>query len=245
MRALLEGSDVTKRFGGLVALNKVSFYVGEGEVVGLIGPNGAGKTTLFNVVSGALKPDAGKIVFNGKDITGLAPYKVCRLGIARTFQVPKPFPNMTVYENLLASASFGCAKEGGPGLGQELRQILSRLGLDKKGHVLASNLTIFEQRMLELARALAMKPRLLLLDEVLAGLNLTEVAQVLKVIEALNVDEGITIFMIEHNMRAIMEISDRIIVLHQGVKIAEGEPREIARDPEVVKVYLGEAYARS
>ncbi|MBS7604933.1 MAG: ABC transporter ATP-binding protein [Candidatus Bathyarchaeia archaeon] len=243
---VLEVINVTKRFGGLVALNDVCLHINKGEIVGLIGPNGSGKTTLFNVISGTFKPDSGMIYFEGKNITGLSPYKICKLGVARTFQIPKPFPNMTVYENLFASACFGRA-EGNKvsDIKKDLEEILERLELKKKSNILASNLTIFDQRMLELARALSIKPKLLLLDEVLAGLNPMETMHALRIINDLQSRDGITIFMIEHNMRAIMEISDRIIVLHYGNKIAEGTPEEVAREPEVIKVYLGEAYAGS
>jgi branched-chain amino acid transport system ATP-binding protein len=241
---LLKGAGVTKRFGGLVALNEVDFNVDEGEMVGLIGPNGAGKTTLFNIISGTFPPTKGTIKFEGEDISGFGAYKICRLGIARTFQTPKPFPNMTVYENVSAAASFGCTKDKGfSDAKQELNRILEKFGLTGKGMTLASSLTVFEMRMLEVARALSTKPRLLLLDEVMAGLNPTETVNMIKTIRELRDKEGKTIFMIEHNMRAIMEIADRIIVLHQGAKIAEGVPKEIAKNPGVIKAYLGEAYA--
>lgn len=240
---LLEVNDVTKRFGGLVALKDVSLYVEKGEILGLIGPNGAGKTTLFNVIAGTYKPEQGSIKFEGKDVTGWPPHKICKLGIARTFQTPKPFPNMTVYENVLAAYLFGCSQKKVTDVEQDITSILKRLGLEGKRNVPASGLTIYEQRMLEIARSLAIKPRLLLLDEVLAGLNPTETNQAINIIRELRSKDGITIVMIEHNMRAIMGLSDRVIVLHHGEKLAEGKPQEVANDPEVIKVYLGGVYA--
>jgi len=240
---LLEVDNVTKRFGGLIALKDISLYVEKGEIVGLIGPNGAGKTTLFNVIAGTYKPEEGSIKFEGKDITRLPPHKICKLGIARTFQTPKPFLNMTVYENVLAAYLFGGASKKVAEVEQEIISILKRLGLKKKRDMPASKLTFYEQRMLEIARSLAMKPKLLLLDEVLAGLNPTETSQAINIIKELHLKDGITIMMIEHNMRAVMNVSDRIIVLHHGEKLAEGRPQEVASDPEVVRVYLGETYA--
>ncbi|MEM3702903.1 MAG: ABC transporter ATP-binding protein [Candidatus Bathyarchaeia archaeon] len=240
---LLEGFDVTKRFGGLIALKNVDFHVDEGEIAGLIGPNGAGKTTLFNIIAGTFPPTSGLVKFEGKKVTGLGAYKICKLGIARTFQTPKPFPNMTVYENILAASSFGCTKDKKfSDVKQKLYEILEKFGLAEKSDTPAYSLTVYQQRMLELARALSTKPKLLLLDEVMAGLNPTETVQMLRVIRELR-KESITIFMIEHNMRAIMEIADRVMVLHQGMKIAEGKPEEISRNPEVIEAYLGETYA--
>ena len=240
---MLEVDNVTKRFGGLVALRKVSLYVERGEIVGLIGPNGAGKTTLFNVIAGTYKPEEGSIRFEGRDVTGWPPHKVCKMGIARTFQTPKPFPNMTVYENVLAARLFSGAQKKVADVEQEITSILKRLGLEAKRNMPASKLTIYEQRMLEVARSLAIKPKLLLLDEVLAGLNPTETSQALNIVRELRSKDGITIVMIEHNMRAVMDVSDRVIVLHHGEKLAEGKPQEVTNDPEVIKVYLGGIYA--
>jgi branched-chain amino acid transport system ATP-binding protein len=241
---LLEGERITKRFGGLVALSNVDFFVDKGAIAGLIGPNGAGKTTLFNVISGAFPPTSGMIKFDGRKITGFKPYRVCKLGIARTFQTPKPFPFMTVYENVLASARFGCTEDRGfSDAKQELNQILKDFGLYEKCMMPACGLPAFQQRLLEVARALATKPKVLLLDEVMAGLNPTETREMLKVVRELRDNDGITIFMIEHNMRAVMEAADRIMVLDHGVKIAEGTPEEICKNADVIEAYLGEAYA--
>jgi branched-chain amino acid transport system ATP-binding protein len=241
---MLEGERITKRFGGLTALNNVDFDVDKGAIAGLIGPNGAGKTTLFNVISGALPSTSGVIEFEGRKITGLKPHRICKLGIARTFQTPKPFPNMTVLENVLAAALFGCTKDKGFfDVKQELNQILKKFELAEKCAIPACSLAAFQQRLLEVVRALSTKPKLLLLDEVMAGLNPTETRQMLEIIRELRDNDGVTIFMIEHNMRAVMEAADRIMVLHHGVKIAEGTPQEVAKNAEVIEAYLGEAYA--
>lgn len=241
---LLEGERITKRFGGLIALNDVDFDVDKGAIAGLIGPNGAGKTTLFNVISGALPSTSGVIKLEGRKITGLKPHRICKLGIARTFQTPKPFPNMTVFENVLAAALFGCTKDKGFfDVKQELNQILKKFELAEKCVMPACSLAAFQQRLLEVVRALSTKPKLLLLDEVMAGLNPTETRHMLKVVQELRDNDGITIFMIEHNMRAVMEAADRIMVLHHGVKIAEGTPEEVAKNADVIEAYLGEAYA--
>jgi branched-chain amino acid transport system ATP-binding protein len=242
--ALLEGIRISKRFGGLLALRDVDFCVYDGEILGLIGPNGAGKTTLFNVVTGEYAPTSGTVRFDGVDITGHKPYEICKMGIARTFQTPKPFSQMTVYENLLAASIFGRSKsKKSSNVRSEIDQILDKFSLTNKRLALASELPLYEQRLLEIARALATKPKLLLLDEVMAGLNPKETTQAMNIIQHLR-EEGITIFIIEHNMRAIMKLSNRVLVLNQGMKIAEGKPDEVSKDASVIEAYLGEAYVR-
>ncbi|NHV97069.1 MAG: ABC transporter ATP-binding protein [Thaumarchaeota archaeon] len=241
---MLEGIRISKRFGGLLALRDVDFCVYDGEILGLIGPNGAGKTTLFNVVTGEYAPTSGTVRFDGVDITGFKPYEICKMGIARTFQTPKPFSQMTVYENLLAASIFGRSKsKNSSNVRSEIDQILDRFSLTNKRLVLASELPLYEQRLLEIARALATKPKLLLLDEVMAGLNPKETIQASNIIQHLR-EDGITIFIIEHNMRAIMKLSNRVLVLNQGMKIAEGKPDEVSKDASVIEAYLGEAYVR-
>jgi len=241
--ALLEVIEVSKFFGALKALNRVSLSVEEGQILGLIGPNGSGKTTLFNVITGYLPLTSGKILFEGKIISGLSPYKICRLGIARTFQTPKPFAGMTVYENLLVPMKF--LREDlkkAFDMKQEAVRVLEKLGLVGKFSVFASSLTLYEQRLLELARALICKPKLLLLDEVMAGLNPAETAQIVNILREIRESYNITLFVIEHNLRALMNIADSIVVLCQGEKIAEGKPEVILNSSKVIEAYLGEPY---
>jgi branched-chain amino acid transport system ATP-binding protein len=237
---ILEGEGVTKYFGGLAAVSNVDFCVDQGKVVGLIGPNGAGKTTLFNLISGALVPKSGAIKFKAEDITGLKPHRICRKGVARTFQSVKVFANMPVLENVLLGALFGRSNSTSAADAQrEVTELLDFVGLSAVGAAPAKDLTLASQKRLEVARALAAKPELLLLDELMAGLNATEVAQAMELVTRIR-DQGITIFVIEHVMKAIMSVCDRIMVLHHGVKIAEGTPQEIATSKTVVEVYLGE-----
>jgi len=237
---VLEGAGVTKYFGGLAAVSNVDFNVEQGEVVGLIGPNGAGKTTLFNLISGALVLKSGVIKFKDEKISSLKPYQICRMGVARTFQSVKVFSNVPVFENVLLGSLFGTA--GGMSSAEAAREateLLEFMGLSAVRATLAKDLTLVNQKRLEVAGALATKPELLLLDELMAGLNSTEVAQAMELVKRIR-DKGITIFMIEHVMKAIMGVCDRIIVLHHGEKIAEGTPQEIATSKTVVEVYLGD-----
>ncbi|MBN1320371.1 MAG: ABC transporter ATP-binding protein [Thermoleophilia bacterium] len=237
---LLEGEGVTRYFGGLAAVSDVDFYVDEGEILGLIGPNGAGKTTLFNLISAALKPKPGKIIFEGKDITPLPAFKICRLGIARTFQTVKVFPHVPVLRNVMVGALFGT---GGHVSSAEARkqaeEALEFVDMSAYMNLPAGDLTLAQQKRLELARALASQPKLLLLDELMAGLTPTEVTEAMSDVAEVR-GRGITVIMIEHVMQAIMKISDRIIVLDYGKKIAEGTPAEMAANPQVIEVYLGE-----
>ena len=237
---ILEGKGLSKYFGGLAAVSEVDFYVDQGEVVGLIGPNGAGKTTLFNLISAAEIPRVGKIIFKGKNITGLRRDKICHMGIARTFQTVKIFADMSALENVRVGAFFGSPKSVSPAHAtREAMELLEFVGLSKACNTPARDLTLANQKRLEVARALATKPELLLLDELMAGLNHTEVAQAMDLVKLIR-DKGITIVMIEHVMRAIMNVCDRIIVLNYGKKIAEGTPQEIANSKTVIEVYLGE-----
>jgi branched-chain amino acid transport system ATP-binding protein len=237
---LLEGEKVTIAFGGLTAVSEVDLYVDQGEIVGLIGPNGAGKTTLFNLISAALKPKSGKITFDGQDITRMKPYQICRLGIARTFQTVKTFGNMSVLDNVRTAALFGRKEKlSGAQVNKEAMELLEFVGL-KNVNSPARDLTLANQKRLEMARALATNPKLLLLDELMAGLNQTEVAEAMDDIKQIRQEKKITILMIEHVMKAIMNVCDRIIVLNYGKKIAEGTPQEIINSKIVIEVYLGE-----
>jgi branched-chain amino acid transport system ATP-binding protein len=236
---ILEGKGVTKYFGGLAAISNVDFHVEQGEIVGLIGPNGAGKTTLFNLISAALTLNSGEIRFKDKRISGLKAYQICRTGIARTFQSVKVFGNIPVLGNVLLGSLFGTLKGiSSADAAKGAMESLEFVGLSGVRTVPAKDLTLANQKRLEVARALATKPELLLIDELVAGLNAAETAQAMELVTRIR-DRGITILMIEHVMKAIMSICDRIMVLHHGEKIAEGTPGEITNNQTVIDVYLG------
>ncbi len=236
---LLEVQDVTMRFGGLIAVNDLSLNIGKGQILGLIGPNGAGKSTAFNCVAGLYNPTAGKIIFDGEDVTGQKPWDLCKKGLARTFQIVKPFASMTVLDNVTVGA-FAITDRRDLAR-KKAMEVLELLDMADKRNALPGALTIADRKRLEIARALATDPKLLLLDEVMAGLRPTEVDDVIEIIRKLR-DRGMTIFVIEHIMRAIMALSDEIVVIHFGKKICRGKPEQVAQDENVIKAYLGENY---
>jgi branched-chain amino acid transport system ATP-binding protein len=237
---ILEGQSVTKYFGGLAAVSHVDFHVDQGEIVGLIGPNGAGKTTLFNLISAALPLSSGEIRFKGQKLNGLKPHRICRMGIARTFQETKVFGNMPVFQNVLVGAFFGTPTRISTGdAAREASQALEFVGLSAMSATPIKDLTLENQKRVEVARALATKPELLLLDEMMAGLNPAEVSEAMELVTKIR-DKGITIFMVEHVMKAIMGICERVMVLHHGERIAEGTCNEISCDRKVIEIYLGE-----
>jgi len=237
---ILEGEKVTKYFGGLAAVSNVDFHVDQGEVFGLIGPNGAGKTTLFNLISGAFVPKPGVIKFKGEKISGLKPYKICRRGVARTFQEIRVFTNMPAIQNVALGAMFGTPKGMSPSEAtKEAGELLDFVGFSMPKTIPAGGLTLVNQKRVEVARALATKAELLMLDELMAGLTPTETAEAMELVTRIR-DRGVTVFMIEHVMKAIMGVCDRIMVLHHGEKIADGTPKEIATSKKVISVYLGE-----
>ena len=238
-KVVLDVNGLSKHFGGVQAVQELSFQVHEGEILGVIGPNGSGKTTTFHLITGFHRPDRGEVRLFDRQITGLAPHAVCALGLCRTFQVAKPFPDITVHRNVLMGALL---RHSDPSVaGARADEVIGRVGLEGRARMLAGGLTTIDQRRLEVARALATEPKLLLLDETMAGLNPTEVGEAIRLISSLR-QQGLTVVVVEHVMRAVMSLSDRILVLDQGSKIAEGNPTAIAANPRVIQAYLGKEY---
>ncbi|MCF8082872.1 MAG: ABC transporter ATP-binding protein [Deltaproteobacteria bacterium] len=242
--ALLELKNVTKRFGGLVAVNQVSLEIDKGEFVGIVGPNGSGKTTLFNVINGVFFPEEGTVTFEGRDITRLPPFKRAPLGIGRTFQIPRPFASATVRENIAVGAMFGTQGRSlnVDGSLQIADQIIERVDLTAHRDKPAGALTPVEKKLMEIARSLAMKPKLLLMDEAMAGMHPNDIDQMVSFIKRVAEEENIAIVaMVEHIMRAVVGLAEKVIVLHQGSKIVDAPTKEALEDPKVVEVYLGHA----
>ena len=240
MDRIFEVKNLYKQFGGLIVTNNVSFELQKGEILGIIGPNGAGKSTLFNLLSGALMPDKGKVFFKGEDVTGKKDFELCKMGVSRTFQIVKPFKELTVLENVLVG-SYLRHKNKQEAIDQAL-DVLEKMKLADKKDTLAKNLNLAEQKRLEMTRALATDPDILMLDEVLAGLNTTEVSEMLPIIESIVEDNNRSIIIIEHVLYALMNLSHCVIVINEGKIIKQGTPNEVVNDPEVIRIYLGEEY---
>jgi branched-chain amino acid transport system ATP-binding protein len=239
MTVLLSVQGVTKRFGGLQALTHVTFDLPEGQILGLIGPNGAGKTTLFNAINGVYPPEEGRIIFREKDVTKLKTYEHARMGMARTHQIVQPLNDLTVRENVMVGACFGRENQNLAHASDSAAEVLAFVGLSARADQLAGSLNVAQKKRLEMARSLAAHPYLLLLDEVLAGLNSSEIGNMVETVKKIR-ERGITIIMIEHVMKAVMNVSDRILVLDYGVQIAEGTPEEISNNEKVIEAYLGD-----
>jgi branched-chain amino acid transport system ATP-binding protein len=238
---ILQVIGVSRRFGGLQALVRVTFDLPDKQILGLIGPNGAGKTTLFNVINGVYAPDEGRVIFRGDDITAKKPYEIARRGLARTHQIVRPLNDLTVLENVMVGACFGREGQGLAEAAGTAQEVLEFVGLSSRAGQLAGSLNVAQKKRLEMARALASRPYLLLLDEVLAGLNPSEIATMVDTIRQIR-EQGVTIIMIEHVMHALMNVSDRILVLDYGQQIAEGSPQEIANNEQVIQAYLGDPH---
>jgi len=234
---LLQLDTVSKRFGSLAVVSGLSIELAEGEALGIIGPNGAGKTTTFNLITGTLRPDAGRVVFAGRDITGARMHHRCRAGIARSYQIPHPFSGMSVFENVLVGATFGAGRRESECY-QECGELLRRVGLLAKSAALAGSLTLLERKQLEMARALATRPRLLLLDEIAGGLTEHEVSALIETIREIHA-AGTAIIWIEHVVHALLSVVSRLVVLNFGEKLAEGDPQAVMKDPDVLQVYMG------